>query len=102
MSVYDGIMRGLGETLEHAEGKRELRTTPMFESLQEYEPAEIKKLRAELGMTQVVFAGFLGVSPKTVEAWESGRNIPEGPVRRIFALLQKNPELTDLFTVTRA
>ena len=99
MSVYEGIMEGLGEALAHAEGKRTLRTTPMFEPVREYKPDEIKKLRADLGMTQVVFAGFLGVSPNTGEAWEAGRNQPEGPVRRIFALLQRDPGLPDMLKV---
>ena len=79
MSVYEGIMEGLGEALAHAEGRRALRTTPVFEPVRDYRPDEIKQLRTGLGMTQVVFAGFLGVSPKTVEAWEAGRNRPEGP-----------------------
>lgn len=35
VSVYDGIMRGLDEALEYTEGKGELRTTPMFEPLQD-------------------------------------------------------------------
>ncbi len=99
MSVYEGIMEGLGEALAHAEGKRSLRTTPVFEPVRDYKPVEIKQLRTGLGMTQVVFAGFLGVSPKTVEAWEAGRNQPEGPVRRIFALLQRDPQLPDMLKV---
>ena len=96
MSVYEGIMEGLGEALAHAEGRRALRITPVFEPVRDYRPDEIKQLRTGLGMTQVVFAGFLGVSPKTVEAWEAGRNRPEGPVLRLFALLQRDPQLPDL------
>ncbi|MBO5429336.1 MAG: helix-turn-helix domain-containing protein, partial [Peptococcaceae bacterium] len=49
--------------------------------------------RKELGMTQVLFAGFMGVSTKTVEAWEAGRNMPDGPARRILAMLQIDPTL---------
>ena len=44
-------------------------------------------------MTQVLFAGFMGVSPKTVEAWEAGRNMPDGPARRILAMLKVDPAL---------
>ena len=99
MSVCEGIIVGLGDALAHAEGKRRLRTTPVFEPVRDYKPDEIKQLRTGLVMTQVVFAGFLGVSPKTVEAWEAGRNQPEGPVRRIFALLQRDPQLPDMLKV---
>ena len=93
MSVYEGIMEGLGEALAHAEGKRTLRTTPMFEPVREYKPDEIKKLRADLGMTQVVFAGFLGVSPKTVEAWEAGTNTPSGPALRLMTMIMAYPDI---------
>jgi len=41
---------------------------------------DIKQIRQKTGLSQVIFAGSLGVgvpSPKTVEAWENGRNKPE-------------------------
>jgi putative transcriptional regulator len=37
---------------------------------------DIRQIRQRTGLSQVMFAGSLGVSPKTVEAWESGRNFP--------------------------
>jgi putative transcriptional regulator len=54
--------------------------------------AQVKRLRTTtLGVSQAVFARLLGVSPKLVEAWESGRNTPAGPVRRLFELIERNP-----------
>ena len=41
--------------------------------LKEYEATDIKKIRNDIGATQVVFASIMGVSKKTVEAWEAGR-----------------------------
>ena len=100
MSVYDGMMKGLSEALEHAEGKRTLRTEKLYvEPLHTYSAEEIKKIRSDLGMTQVLFADVLGVSTKTVEAWEAGRNQPEGPVRRIFAMLQQDPDLPEKYRI---
>jgi len=37
---------------------------------------EIKKLRGNLGLTQVKFASKLGVYPLTVQNWESSRFKP--------------------------
>lgn len=59
--------------------------------VKDYEAAEIKKIRTDFGVTQVVFAGLLGVSKKTVEAWESGRNKPDGPARRLLAAIEEDP-----------
>ena len=58
-----------------------------------YAPSDIRQIRNELEMTQVCFAGFIGVSPKTVEAWEAGRNTPEGPARRLLEMVESDHEL---------
>ena len=36
---------------------------------------DIKKIRKELGLTQVEFAKKLGVDTKTVQNWEAGKPI---------------------------
>ena len=38
---------------------------------------DIKKIRTDLGLTQVEFAKRLGISMRTVQNWESGGAIPE-------------------------
>ena len=74
MSVYDGIMQGLEEAVAYNKGKIKARTqTISISPVPDFEAGEIKNIRTELGMTQVLFAGFMGVSSKTVEAWEAGR-----------------------------
>lgn len=67
----------------------------IFSSVREYEACEIKAIRNGLGMTQAVFALFMGVSKKTVEAWEAGRNMPDGPARRLLAMVQADPHLAE-------
>ena len=65
----------------------------VFAPLKEYSACEIKAIRNSLGMTQTVFALFMGVSNKTVEAWEAGRNMPDGPARRLLSMVQADPEI---------
>lgn len=94
MNVYEGIMQGLQEAVAYNDGKMKARTKTMHvEPVPDFNAPEIKHIRDELGMTQVLFAGFMGVSAKTIEAWESGRNTPNGPARRILAMLQTDPHL---------
>lgn len=52
-----------------------------------YNSQQIKNIRNKIGLTQNLFAKYLGVSAKTVEAWEAGRNKPSGPSNRLLCLL---------------
>ena len=63
--------------------------TLQVEPLASYSSSEIKEIRHQIGLTQSLFAQYFGVSLKTVEAWESGRNTPSGPSRRLLGLLAK-------------
>ena len=100
MKVYDGIMQGLEEAIAYNEGKIKARTKTMSISpVPDFEATEIKNIRNELGMTQVLFAGFMGVSTKTVEAWEAGRNTPDGPARRMLSMLKADPTLPQRFNI---
>jgi putative transcriptional regulator len=47
-------------------------------------------IRQNLRLPQRAFAKLCGVSDKTVEAWESGRNAPNGSARRLFELIEKD------------
>ena len=100
MNVYEGIMQGLQEAVDYNEGRIKARSNVIsVEPVQEFNADEIKNIRSELGMTQCLFAGFMGVSPKTVEAWESGRNIPNGPASRILSMLRIDPNLPQRYNI---
>lgn len=92
MSVFDEIKIGLNEAIEYEKGnlkanKRTISITP----IEEFTASEIKAIRQNAGMTQVLFAKYLGVSLKTVEAWESGRNQPNGAACRMLSITKKDP-----------
>lgn len=100
MNVYEGIMQGLQEAVDYNEGKIKAKSSKIsIEPVHEFRAEEIKNIRSELGMTQYLFAGFMGVSPKTVEAWESGRNIPNGPASRMLAMLSIDPALPERYHI---
>jgi DNA-binding transcriptional regulator YiaG len=56
-----------------------------------YTPAEVKWTRERLRVSQAMFAQLMGVSPKAVEAWESGTNPPSGPVCRLLEEINLDP-----------
>lgn len=59
--------------------------------LETFTSSEIKEIRNKTGLTQALFAKYMGVSVKTVEAWEAGKNSPEGAARRMLSLTRNNP-----------
>lgn len=96
MSVYDEIMGGLQEIAEFEQGKRKLRTkTVKVLPTPDFNNQKVKELRINFGMSQAVFANVIGVSAKTVEAWEAGRNKPDGSTRRLLQIFEKNPKIID-------
>ena len=92
------------EMLEHAEGKRKLRMqTVEVEPVPSYAPSAIKALRNKLNLPQGLFGSVVGVSGKTVEAWEAGTRKPSGTAMRILAELDTNPEyLNKILHITEA
>jgi len=92
MSVSDKIKLGLEEAIAYEQGTLDAKTTKMtVKPVARYEASEIKAIRKSTGFTQVVFAQYMGVSVKTVEAWEAGRNHPEGAACRLLALTKADP-----------
>ena len=57
-----------------------------------HSPELVKKTRNLLGVSQVLFARFLGVSPKTVRAWEQDVNTPPPMACRFMDEIRRQPE----------
>lgn len=49
--------------------------------------------RKKMNLTQKAFARILGVSKRTVEAWETGRSNPSPTAINLMFLLSKDPSL---------
>ena len=93
--AYDKIMRGLKEIRAYQKGelKPKIRTLKIAPT-PKYTAKKVKMLRQDvLGLPQTAFAFVCGVSNKTVEAWESGRNTPSGSARRLFELIERDPSV---------
>jgi putative transcriptional regulator len=65
----------------------------------EYRADDVQRLRSSLNLSQRGFASVLGVSARTVEAWEIGRNAPSGSARNLLYLLDHNSTLVDQLIV---
>ena len=93
---YDEIMAAIVET-EAAAKENKLKITMFVRPVRQYQAKRIKQIRQSLHMTQAIFAGVMGVSKKTVEAWEAGRNTPMGPASRILDLFAEDSSVAKRF-----
>jgi putative transcriptional regulator len=91
--LFAELMESATEALEHARGKRELRTTILPDPPEPMNPVEVKRLRKRLNASQAVFAHCLNVSAKLVQAWESHRRAPDGAALRLLRLAEDFPAL---------
>ena len=90
---FSELKTSLEEAIEHKEGKRRCKATIKEIEIPDYHAADIAQLRLGLNLSQRGFARVLGVSARTVEAWEAGRNTPNGTARNLMYLLQNEPSL---------
>jgi putative transcriptional regulator len=92
MSAFEKIKAGLEEAIAYEQGTLQAKTTKIsIRPVERYQADEIRSIRNSTGLTQRTFAEYMGVSIKTVEAWEAGRNRPEGAACRLLALTKSDP-----------
>lgn len=91
--LFRELMTSAGEALAHARGKRALRTTELPALPKPMTASEIKAIREWVNASQAVFARYLNVSTKLVQAWEAGRRSPEGAALKLLRIGGDNPKV---------
>ncbi len=90
-TLFEDLQEGLLQAIDYAKGTGTARTvTYKIDPVVELNKDQIREIRMHAMMTQNVFADYLGVSVKTVEAWERGRTHPTGPAYRLMSFLAHN------------
>ena len=92
MELFEDIKLSLEQAIEYEKGKLDARSTTLSVlPVTVFTSTEIKQIRKSTGLSQSIFAKYMGVSVKTVEAWESGRNHPDGAACRLLAITKIDP-----------
>lgn len=92
--AFEELKTSIGQAIAIQKGEMKGRkTTYVFKPVKRYTNVQVKKIRNNANMTQSVFASFLGVSPKTVEAWEKGTNHPIGSACRLLDILDARKDI---------
>ncbi len=97
-SVGTRIIRGLQELADALKNREPLAEKFTFRRMEldlpptAYDAAAVKSTRDLLGVSQAVFAKFLGVSTRTVRSWEQGVNTPSDMAGRFMDEIRLNPQ----------
>lgn len=89
---FSGLMDGLNEALAYEKGKASAETFARKQSLPDINVLDV---RTALSMTQKAFAKVLGVSCRTVEAWECGKTTPTPTAKKLMFLIQQDHSLVE-------
>ena len=93
--TFTELLGSANEALEHAQGKRSLRTTTLPLPPKSLNGRAVKRVRASLRASQAVFARYLNVSTKLVQAWEANRRTPEGPALVLLHIAARQPDVIE-------
>jgi len=93
--TFAELVGSMREALEHAHGKRSLRTTTLPRPPASFSRRAVKQVRTRLRASQTVFASYLNVSTKLVQAWEAGRRRPDGPALVLLHIAANQPGIIE-------
>ena len=84
--AFDSIKQGLDEAIEYSKGKKGKAI------VHEFSPVDVKRIRANVGMSQNEFASAFGISVSTLRHWERGDRRPHGPALVLLNVVAKEPK----------
>lgn len=85
---FDALMDSLEDAAAFARGDvSRAKIVEVEDPVPTYTAEDVARTRTDLKLSQRALAGVLGVSVRTVEAWEAGRNVPSGAARHLLFLL---------------
>lgn len=88
------VIESLAQATEFVQGKDNGSVTRKVSIVAppNYTGSKVREIRMGLKYSQQAFSDLMGVSKKTVEAWEADKSTPIGPARRLLSLLEKDAE----------
>ena len=89
VNIADELVTAMQQAVEHAQGKRKLRTHKLS---YRYRATQIRKIRERLKLTQPQMAVMLGVTVSGFRKWEQGDREPSGAARMLLRVMEREPE----------
>lgn len=95
-TYFQDLKQGLEDAVAYEKGDRSrCRVQVVNTADPEFKGADVRRIRMKLDLSQMALARALGVSHRTVESWESGNNVPNGPAQHLLYLFDRQPDLVN-------
>lgn len=95
-NYFEELKKSLEEAVAYSKGDTSRCRTVVVESpVPEYRADDVARTRKALNLSQRGLATALGVSTRTVEAWEAGVNVPSGAAQRLLYLFECDHSLVE-------
>lgn len=99
-NYFEELKSSLEEAVAYSKGETtRCRTVIREVPVPEYTAPDVARMRQSLKLSQKALAAVLGVSVRTVEAWEAGKNTPSGAANRLLYLFDNDHSLIDRLIV---
>lgn len=85
--VNKSLLKGAQEALEYAKGNKKGAVT---HKVKIPDRVDVVKIRDKLHMTRQEFSDVFGFKMRTLEKWERGERVPEGPTRAYLIVIDKD------------
>jgi len=91
-AVADDLIEGMQSLLADLRaGKLNIRNVYLTVPIPEMKGPEVRTVRESLGLSQPLFAVFIGASTSAVRAWERDAKVPTPMARRFLDLIRTDP-----------
>ncbi len=78
------LVAGAKQILAHVRGEIEIESYCL--------PAvDVRAIREKTGLSQAQFARRFALSPRTLQQWEQGKQVPDSAVRAYLTVIDRNP-----------
>jgi putative transcriptional regulator len=90
--LFDQLVESVKEMKEIQAGKRRAARVTYADDLLRTGTPDVATLRGHFQLSQAKFAALLGISVNTLQNWEQGRRVPDGPARVLLRVAAAHPE----------
>ena len=93
VNIFADLREALQDAIAYEQGtNRGLRVTEWAERPKPMSRKEVVQVRKALGVSQVVFARVINVSPNAVRSWEQGTRRPTAAALKLLTVAKEHPE----------